>query len=95
MSDGKRKRQGGQGGERKRYKLVGESLSSVPNLNHFVEQDGSKISSTTIHGPGVIVTCVKGKEAQAGREIRDVFESVRQYAGTGTVLVLRLTHARI
>jgi len=40
-------------------------------------QDGSRISGTMIHGPGVIVTCVKGKEAQAGREIRDVFESVR------------------
>ena len=80
MSEGKRKRQGGQGGERKRYRSVGgiSQFSSVPNLNHLVEQDGSKISSTTIHGPGVIVTCVKGKEAQAGREIRDVFESVRQ-----------------
>jgi formylmethanofuran dehydrogenase subunit D len=78
MSEGKRKRQGGQGGTRKRYKSVGSisQLFSI-DLNHLAEQDGSKISSTAIHGPGVVVTCVKGKEAQAGREIRDVFESVR------------------
>ncbi|PVF98057.1 hypothetical protein CPB86DRAFT_873688 [Serendipita vermifera] len=40
--------------------------------------DGSRITSTTIHGPGVFITCVKGKERQAGREIRDVFESIAE-----------------
>ncbi|KAG8816309.1 hypothetical protein FRC17_000370 [Serendipita sp. 399] len=38
--------------------------------------DGTRISSTTIHGPGVFITCVKGKERQAGKEIREVFETI-------------------
>jgi hypothetical protein len=33
----------------------------------------------TIHGPGVFVTCVKGKERLAGKEIREVFELVRVF----------------
>lgn len=38
--------------------------------------DGTKISSTTIHGPGIFVTCVKGKERFAGRDLRDVLEPI-------------------
>ncbi|KAG8817232.1 hypothetical protein FRC18_000616 [Serendipita sp. 400] len=40
------------------------------------KSDGTRISSTTIHGPGVFITCVKGKERQAGKEIKEVFEAI-------------------
>lgn len=40
------------------------------------KSDGTRVTSTTIAGPGVFITCIKGKERVAGREIREVFESI-------------------
>ena len=37
------------------------------------------MGKTAITGPGVYVTCVKGKENQSAREIIDVFEGVSLY----------------
>lgn len=42
-------------------------------------QDGTQLwSKRTIDGPGIWVTCVKGKEKQTVGELMDVFESVRK-----------------
>lgn len=45
--------------------------------NYFCSQDGTPIwGQRNIDGPGVWVTCVKGKEKQAVGELYEVFESV-------------------
>jgi hypothetical protein len=51
-------------------------------IGFLIFQDGSRISSTTIQGPGVFVTCVKGKERLAAKEIREVFEEVSSTIGS-------------
>lgn len=58
------------------------SFCGTIGLTFQTFQDGSRISSTTIHGPGVFVTCVKGKERLAANEIREVFEEVSWIIGS-------------
>ena len=81
MSDTKRPQQGGERPKKKRFRSVRKStsLSNVHVSCHL--QDGTPIwGKRSIDGPGIWVSCVKGKEKQTVGELYDLFESVGRAA---------------
>ena len=82
MSEGKRKAEGRDKG-RRRFRPVSviHTMYYTQCIYHplrsFDIQDGTPIwGQRSIDGPGVWVTCVKGKEKQTVGELYDLFESV-------------------
>lgn len=79
MSENKRKNDG-RDKTRRRFRPVGfhtydALMYQLTRLNRM--QDGTPIwGQRQIDGPGVWVTCVKGKEKQTVGELYDLFESV-------------------
>jgi hypothetical protein len=78
MSDTKRPQQGGERPKKKRYRSVRKSASLSSNVHVSCHlQDGTPIwGKRSIDGPGIWVSCVKGKEKQTVGELYDLFESV-------------------
>jgi hypothetical protein len=83
MADTKRPQQGGERPKKKRFRSVRESASPSDDLVFLPRcaQDGTPIwEKRSIDGPGIWVTCVKGKEKQTVGELYDLFESVSRAA---------------
>ena len=79
MSNPKRPREGGEKAN-KRYRAVRKPLVCHAQTSHFRSQDGTPIwGKRAIDGPGIWVSCVKGKEKQTVGELYDLFEGVSRY----------------
>jgi hypothetical protein len=82
MSDTKRPQQGDERPKKKRFRSVRESASPSDVLVSCHDaQDGTPIwGKRSIDGPGIWISCVKGKEKQTVGELYDLFESVGRAA---------------